>query len=647
MDKTLPLGNDNDVSEPFLPKNHILKGRYEVLRVLGNGGFGVTYECRDKTLDLKVAVKEYYPDGFVSRDCKKSPVVTYTATSENKIFVEKGMHRFLDEARVLAKFSGEFGIVDVRDYFEENNTAYIVMEFLNGKDLKELIQEKGRLPAEYAVRLLLPVMESLEKIHRQGLIHRDISPDNIRMAGNRLKLLDFGAARSFSYEGNRTMTVMLKRGYAPIEQYGEVDAQGPWTDVYALCATLYLCITGKKPADSLIRWDRDPLQKPSQLGIAISPALEEVIMKGLSVSARNRYQSMRELVDALKTALTKAPAKSLDATVRINPAPNKRQQPIEPHRPIEPQRPIEKSKPKVQSWQTIVSEPEGKEKEKKSNKNITNHKKKTKLFIPIIAVVVVFAILAGVFIVRDYIFGVGYPDSEVIVADISTIQSNGVIKVGITESPPIKYIEKGDWIGFDTEFAQAFAERLGVEVEFVEINETDPEHGFTALQAGDIDCILNSMIITEYAQTNLSFSDFYAQISQVVVLPVDKAVQVVNIEDLREYTFAVEEGSACQAIAEENELNTIPTFSMNQALNEVKNGTCNGCIIANTIAEASVGVGTSNENLAIALALNIEEYGVAFRHNSDLTAEFNAFLEEYRSNGELARLAEKYEVEIR
>ncbi len=405
MDKALPLeNNDNNEPEEFLVKGHMLKDRYEVMKVLGNGGFGVTYACQDTTLNLKVAVKEYYPDGFVTRDCKKSPEVTYTASSSAKPYIEKGMRRFLDEARVLARFAGEDGIVDVRDYFEENNTAYIVMEFLDGRDLKELIQEKGSLPAEYAVRLLIPVMESLEKIHRQGLIHRDISPDNIRMIGEKLKLLDFGAARDFSYEGNKTMTVMLKRGYAPIEQYGEVDKQGPWTDVYALCATLYLCITGRKPPDALVRWDDDPLQRPSQLGVAISPALENVIMKGLSLAARERYQSMRELVDALNIALRKSPVQTFDATVRIIPDSNRVEQPIERSESAERSQSIEVPVPEVQSWQPITPAPV-------ENKN---NKKKTKQLAPIIAVVLVFAILAGVFAFRDSIFGADTSDGNIV-----------------------------------------------------------------------------------------------------------------------------------------------------------------------------------------------------------------------------------------
>lgn len=310
FDKTVPFdngksGNDTGgyVPATFLNYGHILKGRYRIESVLGEGGFGITYACRDTTLDMKVAVKEYFPQGFVSRDTNYSPTITYTASASGRGFIEKGREQFLQEAKILAKFSGEKGVVNVRDFFEENNTAYIVMEFLDGQDLKQILKQRGTLPAPEAVRMLMPVMESLEKIHRQGLIHRDISPDNIRMAGDAVKLLDFGAARSVAFGENKSMTVVLKHGYAPIEQYSSSGVQGPWTDVYALCATLYLCITGQRPVDAPGRMPTDSLRKPSQLGVVIDPSIENVIMKGLGITKEARYLSVQELMDDCNRAL--------------------------------------------------------------------------------------------------------------------------------------------------------------------------------------------------------------------------------------------------------------------------------------------------------------------------------------------------------
>ena len=310
FDKTVPFdkGNTENSSGGYVPASflnygHLLKGRYSVESVLGEGGFGITYACRDTTLDMKVAIKEYFPQGFVTRDTNYSPTITYTASTSGRGFIEKGREQFLQEAKILAKFSGEKGVVNVRDFFEENNTAYIVMEFLDGMDLKQILKQRGKIPAPEAVRMLMPVMESLEKIHRQGLIHRDISPDNIRMAGNTVKLLDFGAARNVAFGENKSMTVVLKHGYAPIEQYSSSGVQGPWTDVYALCATLYLCITGKRPVDAPGRMPTDSLRKPSQLGVTIDPSIENVIMKGLGITKESRYLSVQELMDDFNRAL--------------------------------------------------------------------------------------------------------------------------------------------------------------------------------------------------------------------------------------------------------------------------------------------------------------------------------------------------------
>lgn len=251
----------------------------------------------------------------------------------------------------------------------------------------------------------------------------------------------------------------------------------------------------------------------------------------------------------------------------------------------------------------------------------------------ILAVVTVLSVLA--------LAGCGAPKT-----DMEAIKKEGVIKVGITEYPPMNYKDaKGNWTGFDTELTQAFAKRLGVEVEFIVLADWGAK--FTELKAGSIDCVWNGMTITDEAKKNSSVSDSYAQNSQVVVLPADKAAAVKTVEDLKAYTFAVEEGSAGQDVADENGLKSTATQDMAKALVEVKAGACDGCIIDKTMAEATVGAGTSYGNLAVSLSLSTEKFGVSFRQDSDLTAEFNTFLKEYRESGELAKLAEKYSVEIK
>ena len=282
------------------PMHHLTPGtvlnqKFLVGMALGEGGFGITYIGYDIKLDIKVAIKEYYPNGYANRSNTVSPDVSGTI-GERKEFYDKGLERFLSEARILAKFAGEPGIVNVRDYFEENNTAYIVMDYLDGQDLKEYLKVKGTLSPEATVQMMMPIMQTLSKVHKQGLIHRDISPDNIRISEAGVKLLDFGAARTVSAMDNKSLSVILKPGYAPYEQYYSRGQQGAWTDVYALCATMYKCITGITPNDSTERIIHDEVKNPSALGIKISPATERTLMSGLNVRQPDRIQSMDELM---------------------------------------------------------------------------------------------------------------------------------------------------------------------------------------------------------------------------------------------------------------------------------------------------------------------------------------------------------------
>ncbi|MBO5744545.1 MAG: PASTA domain-containing protein, partial [Clostridia bacterium] len=288
--------NTGTVPAHHLLPGTILNGRFHVGIALGEGGFGITYIGRDTKLDMKVAIKEFYPSGYVNRSNTISPKVNNSVSEDRRDFFEKGRERFLKEAQILAKFSGEPGVVDVRDFFEENNTAYIIMEYLDGVDLKTYLKKNGTLTPDHTVQLLMPVMNSLKKVHGKGLIHRDISPDNIMVIGDKVKLLDFGAARTVSAEANKSLSVMLKPGYAPEEQYRSKGNQGPWTDIYALCATMYKCITGITPDDATQRVFSDEVKMPSALNVAIKPELEKAIMRGMSVHQADRYQSVEDLI---------------------------------------------------------------------------------------------------------------------------------------------------------------------------------------------------------------------------------------------------------------------------------------------------------------------------------------------------------------
>ncbi len=301
-------GFDENTYQPaphHLPPGTVLAGKYLLGRVLGEGGFGITYVGWDLNLEMKIAIKEYFPNGFVTRNSGFDKTVT-VMTGQKGDFFQRGLDKFVDEARRLGKFWGLPGIVSVKDYFQENKTGYIVMEFAQGQTLKSILKNTpdGRLSADQVFEMMKPVMKSLEKVHKAGLIHRDISPDNLMVdqeadGSLTVKLIDFGAARDFMADGERSLSVMLKPGYAPEEQYRSRGKQGPWTDVYGLCATMYRAITGKVPDESLDRMEEDQLERPSLLGVNIENWQEDALMKGLAVFQKNRFQSMEELEAAM------------------------------------------------------------------------------------------------------------------------------------------------------------------------------------------------------------------------------------------------------------------------------------------------------------------------------------------------------------
>lgn len=277
-----------------------LNGKYLVGKVIGEGGFGITYIGFNMETDLPVAIKEYFPSELATRDTAQGNVITIFS-GEAKDLYREGLEKYLREARNLSMFSDLPGIVTVKDFFYENETAYIIMEYINGITLKDhLVKVGGRMKQNEVIKMMKPVLESMNKIHEVGIIHRDISPDNIMITRNKqIKLTDFGAARVFDTEDNKSITVVLKRGYAPEEQYRAKGNQGPWTDVYALCATMYRMITGVTPQEALERIIEDNVEPLSKYDPGIWPETEFAIMKGLSLRAQDRYQSVNDLIDAL------------------------------------------------------------------------------------------------------------------------------------------------------------------------------------------------------------------------------------------------------------------------------------------------------------------------------------------------------------
>lgn len=281
-----------------LPCGLILFGRYMIGRVLGQGGFGITYLAFDYPSKKYVAIKEYYPRE-TARRADKTRVIPYNAQRVDGY--KYGLRSFVEEAETLAKFTDNPYIVKVYRLFRENGTAYFVMDFIRGHSLAKILQARGgRLHWEEVMILLNPIMRAMQSVHSQKIIHRDIAPDNIVLANDgTVKLLDFGAARYSMGKYSRSLDVILKRGFAPVEQYNRHGKQGPYTDIYAMAATIYVSITGVIPPESTERIENDRLIPPRKLGADIPEKSEKALLKALSLKAEDRFSTMAEFQNAL------------------------------------------------------------------------------------------------------------------------------------------------------------------------------------------------------------------------------------------------------------------------------------------------------------------------------------------------------------
>ena len=285
-------------SSHALPCGFLLRGRYVIGRMLGQGGFGVTYIGWDLALELRVCIKEYFPAGAAMRSNTMSTTVTWSG-GENAEELKRGRESFIKEARKAVKLRKLNAVVQVWDVFYENDTAYLVMDYVDGVTLKNhLIDTRRPLSEEECVRLFMPVMQDLEEVHARGIIHRDISPDNLMLQPDgSLVLLDIGAAKDLSGGNGQSSVLVAKKGFSPLEQYASGGDIGPWTDVYALCATIVYCVTGKllpSPMDRITGEDLD-------LSVFTS-SFAEVLQKGLAIRPEERIQNM----DALKKQLEEA-----------------------------------------------------------------------------------------------------------------------------------------------------------------------------------------------------------------------------------------------------------------------------------------------------------------------------------------------------
>ncbi len=285
----------------------VLNNRYRINSMIGQGGFGIVYDGTDVELNRHVAIKEYFPESTAFRNANASSAITVYGDTPSYY---KGLEDFYEEGVRLAKFSGSPNIVNVFHTFRENDTAYFVMEYLDGQTLEKHIKAKGKLSWEETRRIATEITNALERVHAVGLLHRDVTPSNIMIGKDgTVKLLDFGAAR----QGNpdeRSVSVILKYDYAPPEQFNRHGVQGPYTDIYALCTTIYQMLTGSLPS----RDSNGSVKKLTKCGIKVPPAAEEAILSGLQEDPAKRPQTVQELREAL---LSQTPAKKGEkATVK-------------------------------------------------------------------------------------------------------------------------------------------------------------------------------------------------------------------------------------------------------------------------------------------------------------------------------------------
>lgn len=302
-DKRQPKG----VLEPFT----ILNGRYIVGKVLGKGGFGVTYVALDMIKNKLIAIKEYMPSEYSMRDSGAKNVYPINDKKSKDVF-NHGREKFVEEARTLYKLKDNPIVVDIIDYFNENNTAYLVMEYLDGTDLRKMAKMNGgKIDVEFAKIVFVTVASALTDIHKRNILHRDLSPENIFVTKDKaIKLIDFGAARNYVSTQNKGMSILLKPGFAPPEQYNMDGMQGPWTDVYGLCATFYNVVSGKSLIDAIFRGRGQHQPSLKELGCLVTKQTSDVIDKGMALNYKDRYQDFSSLLNDIDISVGKIERKS-------------------------------------------------------------------------------------------------------------------------------------------------------------------------------------------------------------------------------------------------------------------------------------------------------------------------------------------------
>ena len=301
----------------------VLKDRYVIGQALGYGGFGVTYIGWDMHLKRKLAIKEYLPSEFATRSIQQKDLIVSNSEKRRQQYAD-GLKKFIQEGRKLAQVSDVDGIVHMYDCFEENKTAYITMEYLEGETLASFLERESKVTEPQAMDLIMPVLQALEAVHEKGIIHRDIAPDNIFLSRNaagelKVKLIDFGAAKFATTSHSKSLTVIIKPGYSPEEQYRSNGGQGTYTDVYALAAVLYRMVTGVRPPDAFERRTmietkkKDILEEPGKFNRELSANFEIALLNAMNVRIEDRTATIAQFEEEL---ISYEPVKRRGSSIR-------------------------------------------------------------------------------------------------------------------------------------------------------------------------------------------------------------------------------------------------------------------------------------------------------------------------------------------
>lgn len=308
------FNEESYVNQPHYLKagSTLVQGRYIIGCAVGAGGFGITYAAWDSFLNIRVAIKEYLPGEFSTRIMGETKLTVYGGEKEEQF--NAGLVKFVEEGKRLAKFREVEGVVHIYDTIEENGTAYIIMEFLEGETLAQRIEREGKIAPDEAVTLFIPILDALQVVHEKEIIHRDIAPNNIYLCSDgRVKLIDFGASRSATGTHSKSLTVLYKQGFTAAEQYQSRGEQGPWTDVYSVAASLYNAVTGIVPPDAMERYHKDRIKPIDKCGVRVSRNIQRAIMNAMNVKWQKRTQSTLQFKEELVSA-----GKVVDRYEKIN-----------------------------------------------------------------------------------------------------------------------------------------------------------------------------------------------------------------------------------------------------------------------------------------------------------------------------------------